>query len=419
MGQQEFPTSYTLRRVRVLDVDGGFSDERDVSVVDGRVATVGRSLIGGHGPSFDLDGRWLSPGIFDCHAHVAMSSMDPLELLRTPITMWSLEAARNLRRTLEAGVTSVRDAGGADAGIRDAVDRGIVSGPRLQISVVLVSQTGGHADGFLAGPGLQLSAGYLIPEYPSRPEYLADGVDGMRRVVRSILRAGANWIKLCTTGGFNSPHDDPELPSLTYEEVRAAVVEAGRAGRPVMAHAFGGEGLDAAVEAGVRSIEHGTFLTDAQAARMAERECWLVPTLAIQQDLVALSQENLPDYFAAKVARLKSRFGEGVAVAREHGVSIAVGSDFFSRDQHGTNLRELALLRHAGLTIEETMLAATWEGARLCGVSDHLGRVAEGYTFDAVIFDHDPSPIDFFAGSAPVTGVFKAGRPIVRHPALE
>jgi imidazolonepropionase-like amidohydrolase len=207
---------------------------------------------------------------------------------------------------------------------------------------------------------------------------------------------------------------------LTYDEIRTAVVEAGRARRPVLAHAFGGQGLDDALQAGVRSIEHGTFLTEEQADAMARRDCWLVPTLAIQRDLIALSdQGTLPDYFTTKVERLKSRFGQGVALARAHGVPIAVGSDFFSRAQHGTNLRELARLREAGLTIEETMVAATWEGARLCGVSDHLGRIAEGYQFDAVIFDEDPSPPEFFAADSPVTGVFKAGRPIVRHPAFE
>src|SRR5262249_57619559 len=116
-------------------------------------------------PSVDCSGLFLSPGVFDCHLHLALSMLDMSEALTTPLTQWALEAASNARRTLEAGVTFVRDLGGADRGIRDAIDRGYVPGPMLQVSIVLISQTGGHGDGFLAGPGLQLSPGFILPAY--------------------------------------------------------------------------------------------------------------------------------------------------------------------------------------------------------------------------------------------------------------
>lgn len=413
-----FPRAFVLRDVHAMERDGGFGGREDVHVEDGRIVARGPRL-SSSAPSLDGGGRWLMPGVFDCHLHTTMSSTNPLELMRTPVSRWALESTINLRRTLEAGVTSVRDAGGADAGIRGAIADGVVAGPRLQISVVLISQTGGHADGFLPGPGIDASAGYLVPDYPGRPRHTADGPDEMRRAVREVLRAGGDWIKLCTTGGFNSPHDDPEAPELTVEEVRVAVQEAARKGRHVMVHAFGGEGIDVALEAGVRSIEHGTFLTERQAARMAGQECWLVPTLAIHHDVLGWYAEGrLPAYFAAKAARLQDGFSRGVEIARAHGVPIAVGSDFFSREQHGTNLRELALLREAGLTAEETLLAATLEGARLCGVADELGLLEPGYRFDAILLDEEPSPVGFFATGDRVRGVFKDGRPATLPPDL-
>ena len=169
--------------------------------------------------------------------------------------------------TLESGVTFVRDLCGADRGLRDSIELGFVPGSRLQISVTMICQTGGHGDGWLEGPGWEWS---LIPEYPGRPPAVVDGPDEMRVAVRETLRAGADWIKLATTGGLVSEHDQPLVPELTPEEIQVAVFEAGRKGKGVAAHAYGGEGLSNAVAGGVRSIEHGGFLTEEQAAAMAK-----------------------------------------------------------------------------------------------------------------------------------------------------
>jgi imidazolonepropionase-like amidohydrolase len=411
--------SFVLREARVLDEAGGFGAPTDVVVQEGVVTVVSPGASAPGLPAFDFAGTWLLPGFFDCHAHVSMSSLDPLALLNTPISRWALGAGDNARRTLEAGVTFVRDAGGADRGIRDSIVDGLIPGPQLQISVVLLSGTGGHADGHFAAPGLEASAGYLVPDYPGRPPYLIDGVDTSRRVVREVLRAGADWIKLCTTGGFNSPHDEPETAGLALDEVRAAVEEARLKGRPTMAHAFGGEGLTSAIEGGVRSIEHGTFLTEEQAALMETSGAWLVPTLSILRDAVRWADAgDVPDYFAAKVQRLRAELGGVVRLALEHGIPIAAGSDAFSREQHGTNLRELALLHEAGMTVEQALLAGTWEGARLCGVSDRYGRILPGYAFSAVVLDQEPNDLHALARPGGIAGVFQDGRPVVAHPRL-
>jgi imidazolonepropionase-like amidohydrolase len=184
-------TELLLREANVLDAGGSFTGPVDVHVRDGRVATVGHDLPAGEARSVDFSGLWLMPGVFDCHDHVAFSTVDMAELLSTPVTRWTLEAARNARRTLEGGVTFVRDLCGADRGIRDAVAAGHVPGPTLQVSVTLICQTGGHGDAYLPGAGLEAA---LVPDYPGRPPFVVDGPESMRHAVRATLRAGADWI---------------------------------------------------------------------------------------------------------------------------------------------------------------------------------------------------------------------------------
>jgi imidazolonepropionase-like amidohydrolase len=411
--------SYVLADVHVLDESGSFTEATDVAVVDGVVTQVGRCRRDEGTIWHDCSGLWLMPGVVDCHVHTGFSTTDAMQALRTPITRWTLDTASNLAATLDAGVTFVRDAGGTDAGIRDAIRAGLARGPDLQVAIVVLSQTGGHMDGFLAGPGLELSAEYVLPDYPGRPPCVVDGTDGMRQTVRSVLRAGADWVKLCTTGGILSEHTDARAAEFSQEEIEVAVAEARRKGKSVMAHAFGGEGLDNAVRAGVRSIEHGVFLTEEQAALMAESGCWLVPTLAILREIVSWADDGtLPSFARRKADALRAVIGEAVAVAKDHGVPIALGTDYVSRDQHGRNLEEILFLHEAGLTAEEALLAATVRGAELCGVADRYGRIAPGFVFDAILLDEDPSDLRAFARPEVVTGVFKHGRPVRPHPRL-
>jgi imidazolonepropionase-like amidohydrolase len=408
--------AFVLRGAQVLDAGGGFAGPLDVHVQDGRVAALGANLDAPGAVETDCAGLWLLPGIFDCHDHITLSTVNMLEVLETPVSQWALESARNARRTLEAGVTFVRDLAGADRGIREALAAGIVPGPQLQISVTLICQTGGHGDAYLRGAGLEAS---LTPESPGRPPYRVDGPESMRTTVRATLRAGADWIKLATTGGLVSEHDEPLVPELTKEEIGVAVFEAGRKGKHVAAHAYGGEGLTNAVEAGVRSIEHGGFLTEEQARLMADRGCYLVPTLSAMRDCLRWAEEGaLTPTQCRKILDLGLDLGECVRVAKEYGVQLASGTDYISRDQHGNNLEELTLMREAGLTPEEALLAATAGGAELCGVGHDRGRIAPGCVFDAIVLDADPGDLSAFRKPGAVTGVFKAGRAVVPHERL-
>jgi imidazolonepropionase-like amidohydrolase len=411
---------YLLRGANVLDASGGFSGPTDVHVRNGRVEAVGANLRVADAPAADFSNLWLMPGVFDCHDHLSQSWLTVIDALRTPITERSLEAADNARRTLLSGITFVRDAGGTDSGIRNGIEKGYVPGPRLQVSLTLLSQTGGCMDGYLAGPGLALSTEYFVADYPGRPPFLVDGVDEMRKAVREHLRLGADWIKICTTGALLSPHNEPDTPEFTLEEVCVAVAEAARQGKSVFSHAYGGDGVDVAIEAGVRSIEHGTFITEAQADAMARAGCWLVPTLSTLTDAIDWADSGpLPPYAVRKAARLKDALGEAVPMARDHGVRIAAGTDTMSRDKHGSNLRELLLLHRAGLTVEEALLAGTADSAELCGVGHELGRIAPGYLFDAIVFDEELGDLSILGEPGSVTGVFKNGEPVLSHRRLD
>jgi imidazolonepropionase-like amidohydrolase len=415
-----FASEFVLHGAQILDEAGGFGAPQDVHVVDGEITTVGPNIRAPEAVKLDASDLWLLPGIFDCHDHLSMSTLALAASLATPLSLWALETAHNARLTLEAGVTFVRDMAGADAGMRDAIARGLIPGPTMQISSVLISQTGGHGDGFLTGAGLELSPTNLTPNYPGKPRFVVDGSDELRKAVREVIRAGADWIKLATTGGLVSDHDHPLVADFTLAEVEAAVAEATRKGRPVAAHAYGGEGLDNAVKAGVRSIEHGGFLTERQAQLMADAGCWLVPTLSAMRDTLRWAEQGaLTPVQCRKILDFGLELGGAVRIAKEYGVRIAIGTDYISREQHGANLEELALMHEAGLSVEEVLLAATIGGAELCGVGNRYGRIVPGMIFDALLLEREPGNLRQLVEPGTVAAVFKSGSPAARSDRFE
>ncbi len=354
------------------------------------------------------------PGIADCHAHLGCFTASTDEILSMSVTRWTLEVARNAGRLLDLGITLVRDPATTDAGVRDAIASGAVPGPTLRVSGGALSQTGGHGDGYVPNLGLECAGGFLMPEHPGRGDYRVDGPEQMRVAVRKLARAEVDWIKLCTTGGLLSTMPDhPSKAEFTVEEIEMAVAEATHAGIPVCAHAYGGAGLDRAVAAGVKSIEHGLYLTERQAAEMAARDCWLVPTLAVCEELGQLARTGeIPPFAAAKALEVQDIIGQQVAVARAGGVRIALGSDLVVQ---GANLRELVLLHAAGMPAEEVLVTATSAGAELLGLGDTHGQIAPGYVFDAVLLDSDPREIGVFAHEQPIAAVFQHGRVVRPH----
>ena len=385
--------------------DGTGADPRlaDVVVEGGRIVDVGTGLDGDE--AVEVAGKTLLPGLFDCHVHVVMSHVDAWRMANTPFSYHFYEAARNLRATLRVGITSVRDAGGADLGIKQAVADGLIEGPRMQISLTMLSQTGGHGDDWMVS-GTRLP---LIPVHPGVPSGIVDGPDEMRRKVRELHGMGADVIKVATSGGVLSPRDNPAHAHFRPAELEVLVEEATAAGMFVMAHAQAADGIRNAVRAGIRSIDHGIYLDDEGIALMLERGTWLVPTLVAPQGVIdaAAAGATFPAGVLEKAVAVTDTHREAVRRAMAAGVRIAMGTDS-GVTPHGRNLRELALMAGLGMSPGAVLEATTRSAAQLMGVDDDLGTIQPGKVADLVVVDGDAYAFDTLAER--IEGVWVAGR---------
>jgi imidazolonepropionase-like amidohydrolase len=382
-------TRTIFRAGEVFDGTGAPPAPADVVVENGRVVAVGTGLDGDE--EVDCSGRTLLPGFFDCHVHVTVSSISPLDAVSSPFSLQFFEAAHNLARTLAVGVTTVRDAGGADLGVQVAQANGLVAGPRMQLSLVMLSQTGGHGDDWMVSGG-ELP---LFVPHPGRPAPIVDGPDEMRRKVRELIRAGANVIKVATSGGVLSPRDDPRHGHFRDAELAVLVEEATAAGVFVMAHAQATDGIKAAVRAGIRSIEHGIYLDDEAISMMLDAGTWLVPTLVAPRGVERAAEAGapIPPNVLAKARMVMDDHRASVRRAVEAGVRVAMGTDS-GVTPHGENLAELPLMADCGMTPEQVLHATTLSAAELLGVAADFGSIEPGKRADLVLVDGDPRELD-------------------------
>jgi imidazolonepropionase-like amidohydrolase len=374
---------------RVFDGSGADPAESDLVVEDGRIVDIGPGLDGDE--QVDLAGQTLLPGLFDCHTHVFLSRFDAWKMLQTPFSYRFYEAARNLQATLATGITSIRDAGGADLGIKEAVADGLIAGPRMQISLSMLSQTGGHGDSWFP-IGVTVDP---IPPHPGVPDTIVDGPDEMRRKVRELIRMGADVLKVATSGGVLSPRDDPRHAHFGPAELAVLVEEANAAGRFVMAHAQATDGIKHAIRAGIRSIEHGIYLDDEAIELMLRHGTWLVPTLLAPQGVLdsADAGVQVPEASLRKARDVIGIHRESFAKAVAAGVRIAMGTDS-AVTPHGDNLRELPLMAAGGMAPAEVLVATTSSAAELCGVLDERGTLEPGKLADMVAVSGDPYVLD-------------------------
>jgi imidazolonepropionase-like amidohydrolase len=300
-----------------------------------------------------------------------------------------------MRITLALGITTVRDAGGADAGLRKAVEDGVLVGPRMQVSITMLSQTGGNGDSHMPSG----ACFRWHHSYPGNPSALVDGPDEMRRTVRELLRAGADVLKVASSGGVLSARDDPRHPHFRPAELTVLVEEAEAAGVAVMAHAQSAEGIKAAVRAGMRSIEHGIFLDDEAIDLMLERGTWLVPTLSAPRAVLtaAAGGASLPVAVVEKARAVQAVHDASVRRAVDAGVRIAMGTDS-GVGPHGANLDELELMARCGLTPEQAWRATTLGAAELLRVDTDFGSLRPGAVADIVVLDGDPADLVGLAG---------------------
>lgn len=372
-----------LRGAAVFDGDALRDGTGDVLISDGTFARPdGRPV----DREIDLTGWTVAPGFFDCHVHVNRYLVDLMSRLEHPFSYQFYAAADNLSRTLDLGITTVRDAGGADLGTKTAQEDGLIRGSRLMISVAAIGPTGGHTDAWKVSG----ARAYHWMPHPGRPLAMADGEDEMRRTARELMRAGADTLKVCASGGVMSVRDSPHHEQFSDGEMQVLVNEAARLGKHVMAHAQGSAGIEQAVKAGVRSIEHGTFLSDRAIELMLERGTWLVPTMVASLSILdAVAQGvSLPQRTIDKAHEGVAAHADSLRRASEAGVRIAMGTDA-GVSPHGKNLRELEEMVGAGMPSLDVLRATTSSAAELLEMDDRRGRIRDGYAADLVAYRGD------------------------------
>ncbi|MER2034932.1 metal-dependent hydrolase family protein [Mammaliicoccus vitulinus] len=376
-----------LKNINLIDGTGKEVQQGvDIKIDHNVIAEIGKNLTGDN--IIEGNGQYLLPGMIDSHVHV-MLEMEPLEnRLSTPFSYNFYKAIDHLKRTVDAGVTTVRDALGADLGIKEAVNDGIILGPRLQISVNALTITGGHGDSYTKS-GIHLPL--LQDNYPGMPNGLCDGVNEVRKKAREMLRAGADVLKVHATGGVTSATDHPDYTQFSLEELKVIVEEAQfRNNRKVMAHAQGLQGVKQCIEAGIHSIEHGIYLDDEAVKLMKEKEMYLVPTLLAPLSVIEFAAElGMSENSINKSKQVMQDHIDSFKKAHQAGVKIAMGTDA-GVFKHGTNLRELELMVEHGMTEMEAIIASTKTAAECLGYDDELGTIEVGKKADFILLDQNP-----------------------------
>jgi imidazolonepropionase-like amidohydrolase len=379
------PAPIAIKAGRLLDVKTGkVATNVFISIDNHRIKSIGNEAPAGV-RVIDLSSAFVMAGMVDCHAHILgdLADLSPGSSFRMSSAKKTLWGMKNLKVWLAQGFTALRDAGEDDLGygqlaLRDAINAGWIDGPRMQSSGNFVSLTGGHGD----------SEDFIAPdqEMPPRPN-IADTVDDVAKAVRRDIKYGADWIKLMGTGGVADLTSDFKVQELSEEQMAKAVEVAHRAGKRVMVHAEGTEGIKAAVRAGVDSIEHGTMLDDEGAALMAKKGTWLVPTLYTFQHGVELGTTHGQDPVSlAKTKEIVAHQQPAFTRALQAHLKIAVGID----DEPQYLPKEVEALVRGGMTTLQALQAATMNGAALLNWSDNIGTIEPGKFADIIAIDGDP-----------------------------
>lgn len=387
-----------LYNARLIDGTGRVWQRAAIHIADDRITTVTDAEPDSTDePALNLGGKTVVPGFINCHVHLCLDGSPD------PITAWAsrsltenvLIAGKQAEATVKAGITTVRDLGGIDGvdlGLKKTINDGIINGPRMLVSGRVLCMTGGH--------------GHVIGRE-------VDGPDEARKGAREQLKAGADVIKVMATGGVMTPGVEPGSPQLTFEELRAAIEEAEKAGKLTATHAQGTTGIKNAVRAGIGSIEHGFFLDTEAIDMMLERGTFFVPTLAALYHIIEGGLESgIPSYVVEKAARASDAQLDSFRRAREAGVRVAAGNDGGTPFNTADNLSsELERMVDAGVSPADALETAHKTAAELLGLSGQIGTVEPGKLADLVILDADP--LADISAVRQVLMVFKDGQRVV------
>jgi imidazolonepropionase-like amidohydrolase len=372
-----------VKAARALDVRTGATIANAVIVITGdRITAVGPNVaIPAGAEVVDLGAKTVLPGMIDSHTHLTFD-LQSVSSLNISVPRFALIGARNARLTVEAGFTTVRNVGApgySDVALRDAINAGDVPGPRIVASGPSLGITGGHCDD-----------NQLPFEFHHQSDGVADGVPGVMQKTREVIKYGADVIKICSTGGVLSYGDDPKAAQYTLEEMKAIVGDAHRAGRKVAAHAHGGDGIKLAIEAGVDSIEHGTYIDEEAVKMMKARGVYLVPTLyLVEWFMDNYERLRVPAPLVAKAKVVMPEMRKNIGAAFKLGVPVAFGTDA-AVYPHGLNAREFAVYVKMGMSPIQAIQTATVHASKLLGWDDRVGAIEAGKYADLIAVDGDP-----------------------------
>ena len=399
---------FVLRNATIVD---GSSKESpgpvDVLIEGDAIREVGAGLRT-EADAIDVSGKVLMPGLIDCHVHVVAGMVNLGQNALQPDSLVAARAAQIMRGMLMRGFTTVRDVGGADVGVKLAVEEGSIMGPRLVISGKALSQTGGHGD----------LRGRFDTRHPSYYERrlgalgrVCDGITEVRRAAREEIKAGADLIKIMANGGVASPTDPIAFFGFSREEITAIVEEAEAAQTYVAGHLYTDEAIRRAVECGVKSVEHANLITSDTARLMVERGAWAVPTLVTFE---ALKQEGaslgLPEVSVAKIDDVRLAGLRSLEIMRQAGVVMGYGTDLLG-DMHRRQSEEFEI-RGRVLPAQEVIASATAVAAKICGMEGRIGVVAPGAIADLIVIDGNPlSDLAVLGGQGErIPAIMKDGR---------
>ena len=403
--QEEGSMKTVFKNARIIDGKGGLVENGFVGIEGNKILQVGK----GDPPipldgfeTVNLEGLSILPGFIDCHVHFRSDGVaNPRQQVLTDTdAVTTLRTARNARRTLEAGITTVRDCGSKnliDFSFRRAVQEGICLAPRLVLSGKMICMTGGHG-------------------WPFGRE--ADGPDEVRKAAREILKAGADNVKFMATGGIMTEGTETGSAQFTVEEMRAGIEEAQKAGKITAAHAQGATGIKNAIRAGISSIEHGYFLDDEGIELMLERGVYLVATASAVRIVIEKGvKQGVPEYAVRKAKGALESHISTFKRAYKAGVKMAMGTDAGNPyNNHGENLQELCHLVEMGLTPMEAVQVGTLNGARLLRLDHLIGSIEEGKLGDLVVFQGNPlDDVSLLSDSSQLKWVIQGGECVMKR----
>lgn len=393
-----------------------------ILIKDGKIYEVGKESevsIPDDAKIMDVKGKTILPGLIDAHLHITGFKTGDVvkEPLITPFGVFYARAVNELKALIEAGFTSIGDAGGLiGLHLKYAVNEGSIVGPRIIAAGPALSQTFGHGDEhYLPIEWVDIRTTKKITPFAS---LICDGVEECRKAARYALREGADFIKIMATGGVMSEKDRPEYIQFTFDEIRAIVEEAEHAKRFVHAHAQGAEGIKNALGAGVRVIAHAIFMDEEGFQLANERGGVVIPTLSIAEKLVEKGSEvGIPEWAIKKIEEVYDYHIDTIKNAYKNKVMIATGTDFFGGPfKQGENSLELKLLvEKIGMSPREAIIAATRNAAYALGLESKVGTIEKGKLADLIVVDGDPlSEISVLRDINKILIVLKEGK-ILKH----